>query len=250
MGTQEEYTARVRAAIGGQRAPASEHGGRRLLYRCPQCGRAWYAEGPIAHLDMTGERLDALAAELGADLGRLPYATCRICDATQGIGELNIDEYAPGRAYGLSFEGVEPAGAHLLLSCLSLAWGEQLRTRGRRPHAGIVTDYAQARAWLAWVRTMPAPLEYAPITPEGSAEMAQTNRPGHGAPGTEGWQWRGALWRAKCPPLGGAVVINLAQGMPPAPEPFSLGLCVELARLLAGIMLAGRIAGETREGGV
>lgn len=239
----EDYAARVRATLSGQQAPPAPTGGRRVLFRCPACGRPWLQDGPRVELTLSGERLAALAVELAADPATLPYATCRICGAAHGIGELAIDEYGAGRGYGFSWEGVDPPGAHLLGSVLSEAY---LLGVSVAPRAGVVTRPDICRGVLAWLATLKTPASYRPFTPADSAGMASDNPPGHLAPGTDGWVWHGVYFQDKCATLGGRVVLTLAQATPPG-EPFSVSAMVATWRELARIMLAGNIAGETLE---
>lgn len=65
-GGMGDYTARIRAALGGQLAPAATDGGRRVVYRCPACGYPWEMRGAEARLRLAGEELAAIAEELGA----------------------------------------------------------------------------------------------------------------------------------------------------------------------------------------
>ena len=244
MPTQDEYQARIRAMMGGQTAPASAHGGVRLLYRCPMCGRAWLMDGAQERLRLDESELGQLAQELGADLGALAYATCRLCGGVHGIGEINLDEYGRGLGYGLSWEGSEPTRAHLLGVAIRL---DHLR-RSPGASAGVVTDFSTCRAWLAWLARLDAPAMYHPIDAADSAAMATTNRPGFGAPGTDDWQWRGAIWQASVPALGGRRYISLAQAMP-AGETFSQAAMFAIWRAIARLVQAGHIAGESGEQG-
>lgn len=240
-----EYAARVHAILAGQDAPDAANGGRRVLYRCPLCGRAWLMDGARVELTLSGERLAALAVELHADTGALPYATCRICGATHDIGTFDIDEYGAGRGYGFSWEGVTPTGAHLIATVLSEAYIAGLRVA---PRAGIVTRPATCSAVLAWLATLKTPTSYRRYTPADRDAMAASNPPGHGAPGTDGWIWQGVTFTARCDALTGRVLVNLAQAMPPG-APFSASLMLATWRELARIMQAGSIAGEENTDG-
>lgn len=244
MSEQDTYAARVQAALSGQYAPpASDRSGRRVLYRCNTCGRAWLMDGARVELALSGERLAALAMELHADTGTLPYATCRICGAAHDIGELGMDEYGAGvqvGGYGFYWEGVEPPGAHLLGTIIG---ADYMTAQRATPRAGVVTRYATCRAVLAWLAALHSPTEYRRFTADDSAAMASDNPPGHRAPGTDGWVWQGVFFMAKCPPLGGRALVSLGQAMPPG-EAFSVVDMLAGWRALARIMLAGSIAGE------
>lgn len=252
MADRNDYTARVRAILAGQLAPEAASGGRRVLYRCPTCGKPWLMDGARVELALSGERLATLAGELHADAATLPYATCRVCGAAHDIGELTIDEYGAGAGYGFSWEGVTPTGAHCLGSVLSADYLSGLRP-GARPRAGVVTRPATCRAVLAWLATLKTPTEYRRFTAEDSAAMALDNPPGHRAPGTDGWTWQGVFFVGKCPalalgahgePASGRVFISLGQAIPPG-EPFSVSALVATWRELARLMAMGHIAGET-----
>lgn len=243
MSTQDRHLDRVRAALGGQEAPASPHGGVRVLYRCRTCGRPWLMNGRTIHLRGTDDEIAAWAHELGADLGALPYASCRICSA-QSIGEIAIDEYGHGAGYGLSWEASEPTGAHLLGTVVRL---DYLRSSDNQ-QASVVTNYPRCRAWLDWLARLTVPAAYRTITPQISAVMAQSNPPGYGAPGTDTWLWRGAIWQAPCPALGersNLAQISLAQAMPPQ-EPFAVPTMIATWRALAQFTREVNIPGEAR----
>lgn len=243
--TQDAHAARVRHVLGGQIAPQAPDGGVRILYRCNTCGRAWLQEGSSARVRLEQDELAALAEELGADLGTLPYATCRIC-VSATLGELSIDCYGAGGAggYGVSAELTQPTGAHLLCTAIRVDWLMRQRTA---PHAGVVTNFPHCRAWLAWLERVRMPLQYHRIDDRDSAALGTTNPPGHGATGTAGWTWRGAIWQERIGTLGGLCVVTLAQAIPPD-EPYSMALIFACWHELARIVQAGNIAGETGRG--
>jgi len=240
------YTERVRKALGGQLAPPSFDGhGTRILYRCGTCGRRWLRDGPRAELDLSSEQIHHLAAELHADLADLPRATCRICGAVHAGMEVELDGYHDrGGALlgiGISYEAADPPGAHVLATAHNVAWLERERSV---PRAGVIVDFARTRRFLRWLARLAYPTAgYAPISPDESARMARDNPPGHGARGTDGWLWRGGSWYTSVPPLGGRCIVTIGQGTPPA-EPYSLGATIAIVRLLAELVLQGRIAGE------
>lgn len=239
MADREDYAARVRAILTGQRAPEAASGGRRVLWRCPVCGKPWLQDGARVELALSGERLATLAGELLADTATLPYATCRVCGATHAIGELSIDEYGAGVGYGFSWEGLD--GAHMLGTVLS---ADYMTAQRSAPRAGIVTRPATCRAVLAWLATLKTPTEYRRMTPDDSAAMMLDNPPGHGAPGTTLWTWQGAFFVGKCPALDGRVFVSLGVALPPG-EQLSMSALVATWRELARLMGAGHIAGET-----
>jgi hypothetical protein len=131
-----------------------------------------------------------------------------------------------------------------LVGAFNMAWlaGEQ-RAR-RSPAAGVIIDFARTRAFLTWLTSLSFPSNgYHPITAAESAFMAHDNPPGHSATGTANWVWRGGSWTVSIPALAGACALNVGQAMPPD-EPYSLSATIALTRLLAQLILQGRIAGE------
>lgn len=243
---QEAYQARISHVMGGQLAPAAARGGVRALLRCPACGRAWLLDSAEPHgsrLMLTDQEIQDLARDLHAELGQLPYAVCRACSALHGIGEVQIDQYTDGMGYGISWEGADPPGAHMLCAVLQVAGARALEAQGRSPRAGVVTDFPRCRAWLRWVATLEPPSRHHILTAADAADMAAMNAPGHGSPGTEHWRWQGMGWVGECPPLDGQCVCTFSQAMPPG-EPFSPQLMFRTWRRLAAIILEGTITGE------
>jgi hypothetical protein len=178
----------------------------------------------------------------------LPTATCPICAATLAQMEIELDGYhdRAGALWGvgLSYEGLKPPGAHLLVGAFNMAWLEAEQRAGHNPAAGVIVDFARTRAFLTWLTTLPYPTNgYHPITAAESAFMAIDNPPGHGAAGTDKWVWQGGGWTVSIPALAGVCALNVGQAMPPD-EPYSLSATIALTRLLAQITLQGRIAGE------
>lgn len=114
------------------------------------------------------------------------------------------------------------------------------------PNADIITNPTLCRSVLTWITRIPSPVEYYPYTPEIEHQQAAGNSPGHGASGTENWVWRGMLYHALCPPLGGRVLVNMGQAMPPD-EPFSLTLLLDSWRELAKTFLEHPIPGEGKD---
>lgn len=238
------YMREVREALR-QRAPVSSGGeGVKLLYRCDSCSRVWLQDGAAPpRLDLSNSEIARLALELGAHVSELPLATCRIC-AAQGLGVIEIDQYQTGArlgGFGFSIEGVKPVGMHFLCAVLSMEWVETLR---EAPHARPVTQHKALRALVDWLAAMDMPAMYHSITRAEGEGMATTNPPGHGAPGTHNWLWRGADWAARCPALGGGYArVTLAQAMPPD-EPYSFRLTYSAWRALCKQIQEGNIAGE------
>jgi hypothetical protein len=131
-----------------------------------------------------------------------------------------------------------------LLGAFNLAWLEAEQRSRRTPTAGVIVDFARTRAFLTWLTALPYPSSgYHPITAAESAFMARDNAPGHGATGTEKWQWKGGSWTVSIPALAGRCALNVGQAAPPD-EPYSLSATIALARILAQITLQGRLAGE------
>ncbi len=244
--------ARVRTSLGGQSAPASSTGhGVRVLWRCPQCGRPLLQDGPRQQPRLDEAQARTYAAELGGDLATLPYATCLICTAALADGAFDLDEWNSGAGYGLSYEGAEPVGTHILLTIFD---AEKIAADGA-PIATIITNFAHCRAVLDWVHKhlkVPATTFEAltaglhMLDEEDCLAMAAGNTPGHGAPGTEDWRWYGATWGVRCPPLGaGLAQVVVMQALPPGEDDaYSLRLNTLIARLLLGTFLDGHIAGE------
>lgn len=237
----ESYAERVKRILG-QTAPASVHGGQKVLLRCDRCGKVWLQDGAVHRPRLEPEEIATLLTELTANLATLPYATCDICAATHG-GQAEIDEYMQGYGFGVSWEGPEPTGAHLLCSAVNITQAHYWRGP---VHASVVTRFDRCRGFLAWLATIKEPARYHALSTDGSREMARMNKPGHGAPGTDAWVWRGGDWQADCPALGGPVQVSLFEAMPPG-EPFSLALLVSTWRLLADRLQQGKIAGEQGE---
>jgi hypothetical protein len=240
---EARYQTRVSQILGGQLAQQSA-AGVRALFRCNVCGRVWLQDPVVSqgsHVVLSESDRDTLAIELGANLAVLPYATCRICTALHGIGELAIDEYGHGQGYGLSWEGTDPPGAHILATFLSTPWISKLG--GTPPVPGVVTQPSRMRALFAWLEHLPAPSSYSPVSTSEARQLAGSNPPGYGAPGTEGWVWHGGAWRAECPALDGPAIIQLYQAMPPS-EPYNFAATLITLHVLALHLQGGRIAGE------
>lgn len=168
---------RVLAFLGGQKAPPATTGvGRRVLYRCPNCQRIWYQDGPKIHLDLDASEQARLVQELSAHLEALPPATCRVCLWREARGVVEIDEYGSkdgdGKGFGFSWEAPEPIGAHLMAAIVSCSWlGQQTRLE-----SDIVTSPRRLRAVLHWfVKTTHLPPAHASL---GSREPD----PGAGEP--------------------------------------------------------------------
>ena len=248
MSNDEEgaYLAEVRRVLGGQWAPEAYGGGRRILYRCPKCTRIWLQDGARVVLELSAAEIARYAVELSANVATLPGATCRIC-AAQTSGTVELDEYrTPTRigGYGVNIEGAHPPGMHLMLGVFAQDWTNTLRGA---PRAGVVTDFQKCRAVVAWSGDLDFPAAYHPITLAEARQMAAINPPGHRAPGTASFIWRGADWLAKCPPLGGGWArVTLSQAMPPD-ESFSFRMLFKTWRELAPKLLQGKIAGEPAE---
>jgi hypothetical protein len=61
--------------------------------------------------------------------------------------------------------------------------------------------------------------------------------------GTTGWQWKGALFRLACPPLGDTAIVLLVFAQPPE-QPLDIAGLVSLWQELAALALQGRFSGE------
>jgi hypothetical protein len=145
---------------------------------------------------------------------------------------------------GLSYEGLEPPGAHLLVGAINMSWLEAEQRSRRNPAAGVIVDFAHARAFLTHLTTLTYPTNgYHPITAAESSFMARDNAPGHGAAGTEQWVWKGGSWTVSIPAPAGTCAFNVGQAMPPD-EPYRLSATIALTRLLEQITLQGEIPGE------
>ncbi len=180
---------RTHSILHGQTAPRAGHGVR-ILWRCPSCNRPWLQDPRLPHgcrIRLSNEDALRVAREVHATLDDLPRATCRLCCYAAG-GELSIDQYGAGDGFGLSWEGVQPPGMHLLGAVFSVAWAERQR---EMLHPGIVTQPRRLRAFLEWLAALPDVPEDGVMDAETGAHLARTTRPGHGAPGTQGWVWRG-----------------------------------------------------------
>ncbi|MBO0782015.1 MAG: hypothetical protein J2P37_24610 [Ktedonobacteraceae bacterium] len=89
-------------------------------------------------------------------------------------------------------------------------------------------------AGLAW---------HPPADPQDSALLAQGNPPGHGASGTERWQWKGAMFLVPCEPLQDQAITTLAIALPPS-EPVDLRMLIEIWKQLARLATQEPFAGE------
>lgn len=230
---------RTHSILHGQTAPRAGHGVR-ILWRCPSCNRPWLQDPRLPHgcrIRLSNEDALRVAREVHATLDDLPRATCRLCCYAAG-GELSIDQYGAGDGFGLSWEGVQPPGMHLLGAVFSVAWAERQR---EMPHPGIVTQPRRLRAFLEWLAALPDVPEDGVMDAETGAHLARTTRPGHGAQGTQGWVWRGiAACLVPCPPLGGLALASLAEAMPPD-APWSRGLFTMQWHVVAHLALQGSL---------
>jgi hypothetical protein len=88
----------------------------------------------------------------------LPTATCPICGATLEQMEIERDGYhdRAGNLWGvgLSYEGLEPPGAHLLVGAFNMAWLDAEQQAGRNLTAGVIGNFARAWAFLTWLNTL------------------------------------------------------------------------------------------------
>ncbi|MBO0781468.1 MAG: hypothetical protein J2P37_21825, partial [Ktedonobacteraceae bacterium] len=154
------------------------------------------------------------------------------------------DEYDQGKGgYGWSWEGTEPPGAHLLASVLAQSWLTHHQTCSGTitPHA--VKAPARARALLRWMANLQIWPCIHRLTPHDSIRMAQGNAPGHGAPGTERWQWKGAVFHVPCDPLHDMAMLTLAIALPPT-EPIDLQVLITIWQQLARLAAHEPFAGE------
>lgn len=232
---------RILTFLGGQSAPPSMLGhGRRVLFVCPQCHQPWLMDGKTVRLRLAEQDLAALAGELHADITDLPACTCRLCALHSGTGIFEIDEYDAGEAYGFNWEGHEPTGAHLLAVVNSLRWMAQPH---HLPVPDVVLNPRRCRAVLHWLSSTRRFPSIGLLSAQDSADIAPGNPPGHGASGTERWQWKGAIFQLHCPPLDDEVMMILAMALPPQ-ESLDVAILVETWKLLADLAAQGRIAGE------
>lgn len=150
-----------------------------------------------------------------------------------------IDAYGGGKGgYGINLEGSIPSGLHIVCTVFSREW---MRSHEGLVHAEKVTDQAHFRAVLAWLGQLRAPAKYNAIPREVAEMMALSNPPGHGAPGTEHFLWKGGDWRERCPLLLGAdVQVVLAEALPENEE-LSMPMLIETWRSLAAQIQAGPI---------
>lgn len=226
-----------------QRAPLAPQGVSRIvLYRCPLCGYPWLMQGDQPRLRMDDATLAFWVARLQANLQQLPPAVCRLCGFAQGTGILQVDEYGQGKAYGLTWEAETPQGAHLFAFITGMRWLERVQTAGTlaRALSPVVLaprTYAAVLRWLAdelGTRSTFACVHV--LTAQDSQAFTRDIPPGHGASGTENWQWKGGAFLLDCPPLQdeAMVMLGIAQ---PASEPGNLPLLLdtwhELAELIA-----------------
>jgi hypothetical protein len=126
---------------------------------------------------------------------------------------------------------------HLLGAVFSVAWAERQREMSQ---PGIVTHPRRLRAFLEWLAALPAVSEEGVMDAESRAHLARSTPPGHGAPGTHGWVWRGIACLVPCPSLGGLALASLAEAMPPDAA-WSRDLFTMQWRVLAHLALQGSL---------
>jgi hypothetical protein len=126
---------------------------------------------------------------------------------------------------------------HLLGAVFSVAWAERQR---EMPHPSIVTHPRRLRAFLEWLAALPDVPEEGLMDEETRAQLARSTPPGHGAPGTQGWVWRGIAYMLPCPPLGGMAIASLAEAMP-SETPWSRDLFIAQWHVLAHLALQGSL---------
>lgn len=229
--------AHVLQLLGGQSAPVASSGiGRQVLYRCPECQRAWLQDGVRHQLELTPEELEQRAQSLSAHLEALPRERCRLCAWRQQISAVNIDEYGSkdgdGKGFGLIWEAPEPVGAHLQAAILGQSWFQHHPALS----PDIITSHACLRAVLRWLcETTHFPL-LTQMTEEISALLAAGSPPGFGMTGTEDWGWKGGLFQLPCPPLHDEALVFLAIALPPR-EPLILADLIALWQTLADLLL-------------
>lgn len=221
------HSQRQPRSSGQQASPSTaSRGKRRILYHCPTCRQPWYREGIHAFLKLEDQALERLAQELDADLSHLPLATCRLCILRQGAGEFSIDEYAHGDTilgYGWSWESLDEQGGHMLGMVLAADRGGFHLLDTDIPDADIVRHPQAAQAVLQWFAHLPVCTPVAQIEGPQTRDLDPNNPPGLGLQGTETWEWKGAIFKAPCQPLGGPVLLNLVIAVP-AETPVDLTL--------------------------
>jgi hypothetical protein len=228
-----------RTAFGQTVPPASSGVGKQVLYRCPMCQHLWLQDGYQVRQRLSPEEITTQVLRLSVDQTRLPLATCRLCLFQAGSGAFEFDEYRETSiiGYGINWEAAEPVGAHAQATILAES--------SMRPQMvpDVVRDPKLARAVLTWLhqaRVFPC---VHVLDEQECAQIAINNPAGHGMTGTERWQWKGALFRLPCPPLGGAAIILLAFAQPPE-QPLDIAGLVSLWQELAALALEGRFSGE------
>jgi hypothetical protein len=222
----------VRRILHGQSAPISTDGhGRFYLARCPVCGTCFTRNGAQVQ-PVTGGLLTTLTDVLGIDARNLPDYLCEPCHRTQnGGGLFEIDEYrVPGpagtAAFGFGYSWESP-GLHFLAALFPLALLPTLATL----QPDILTQPQLARRALHWLAHRDAPADAHIVPPHLAVQIAGTNPPGHGDPGTEQWIWQGVFWLAPTSPVGPGVALVL-QATPPG-APFAPEQSLALWRVMA-----------------
>jgi hypothetical protein len=186
-----------------------------ILYQCPNCQHHWVQDGAQIRLQVGFAERDVLAHTLQVDLDQVPQAPCRLCLFRAGADTGCFEEKAYGgtQGYGLTWKAIEPLGAHLLISVVSEAFLLQSRLP---PSSHEIRDRSHVRQVLRWfIETKHLSCVHL-LDARDQREMAVGLPPGHGMSGTEGWQWKGVIFRGQCPALGGTTLTTLALALPQA----------------------------------
>ena len=237
--------AHVLQLLGGQSAPVASSGiGRQVLYRCPECQRAWLQDGTRHQLELTPEELEQVAQSLSTRLETLPSERCRLCTWQKQISAVNIDEYGSkdgdGKGFGLVWEAPEPVGAHLQAAILAQSWSQSHPIL----NPDIITSHARLRAVLRWFHEATHFPLLTQMTEEMSSQLAAGSPPGFGMTGTEDWGWKGGLFQLPCPPLHDEALVFLAIALP-RQEPLALDGLIVLWQTLVELLLQSGTLGNT-----
>ncbi len=206
-----------------QDALTATGGGRHLLYSCPVCKHPWYKAGQREYPRLTPEQLTLLGTLWHADihaLHQLPRALCPICSTVHLGGMFSVGEYPHHSGYHLLWESASPLSIQLLaVVCQSkeLTVDTLLQT-SPDTLAGRIHGLHSV---LTWLETCPFPGSIRAYTEEQCQQLAR-RFPSGNAVDEKAHRWRGYVWDASCPPLGGDVLVSLAIALPPlAPSPFA-----------------------------
>ena len=224
----ERYEARLRDTYH-QKMPRIAEGGRKILFVCPYCQRLWLSVGRHkVFVCLTDEQEWALIQDLreGYHGEELAASICRVCAIRVG-GTCKVEAMYRYdiehldlrlRGYRLVWEGIRPAGGHLLCVVSRVGFPAKVLVEDQvqevlsmRIDAPI--SHTVGLELMAWMKDLPAPIDATLYSEEVKLVQARLDPPGHGD-ATTVLEWCGYSWVAHCPVLEGTSVISLAVALP------------------------------------